>query len=167
MSDLINTLHNLYGDIINYEDFCNIIKQFGDVNYTPQLDLLTHYVPIWKIKNNFADVSTTTTVAFSIHNNKSDNKLTVLVTFSTVEKFMPREWRLLSAEQRQEIRLSTFNKAFGNYDSFNYSEGTTLMGQCKWLISYKYSITISNIKEFTFEDIKPLLERMKVLENKL
>ena len=74
---------------------------------------------------------------------------------------MPTEWRIMSFEDRQAIRMSYLNKYVKNYDSFSYHESTTIMGQCKWLITYKYSCLVNTLINFPFDEIKPLLEKMK------
>lgn len=156
----INNIKDIYGDIINYDDFCRIIQDYAESNYNPILESLTDYVPAWKAKNNFGDLSTKVTAKYSVRPNANKEGITVIVTFSIVEKFMPTEWRKLDKEERQGIRMLIFNRRIKNFDSFNYSEGTTLMGQCKWLISYTYSIPLTITNAMTTDSITPLLNKM-------
>lgn len=161
MSDIISILNELYGNNVTYNDFCELIQKFGDVNYSPYLEVFTDYIPKWKMENNCIDINTARKTTFAIHPMQSTDKITVNITFSTVEKFMSTDWRIMSFEDRQAIRMSYFNKYVKNYDSFSYHESTTIMGQCKWLITYKYSCSVNTLINFPFDDIKPLLEKMK------
>lgn len=158
----LSLIKNIYGDVINYDDFCRIIQDYAESNYNPILESLTDYVPVWKVKNNFGDINTSVTTKYSVRSNDDKNGLTVIVTFSTVEKFMPTEWRTLDKEERQRIRMLTFSRRIRNFESFTYSEGTTLMGQCKWLISYVYRIPVPNTKEMKTDEIGELLNKMNV-----
>ena len=158
----INNIKDIYGDIINYDDFCRIIQDYAESNYNPILESLTDYVPAWKVKNDFGDLSTKVTTKYSIRPNNDKDGITVIVTFSIVEKFMPTEWRKLDKEERQRIRMLIFNRRIKNYNSYNYSEGTTLMGQCKWLISYKYTVDINSDDKINIDEIMPLLKNMNI-----
>lgn len=156
----INLLENIYGDKIDYDDFCKIIHDYGDDIYNPINEHLTDYVAVWKVDNNFENVNTSVSNKFSIRSNNDKNSITVIVTFSTVEKYMPKEWRVLDKQERQNIRTSIFNRRIKNYENAEYSEGTTLMGQCKWLISYTYKISVNNTDNMNIDEILPLLQNM-------
>ena len=156
----VNTVKNIYGDVIDYNDFCKIIHDYGDDIYNSVNEHLTDYIAVWKKENNFEDVNTSVSNKFSIRSNDNKNSITVIITFSTVEKYMPKEWRLLDKQERQNIRTSIFNRRIKNYENAEYSEGTTLMGQCKWLISYTYKISVNNTDSMNIDEILPLLQNM-------
>lgn len=156
----MNTIKNIYGDKINYNDFCEITQDYAESIYNPILENLTDYVPAWKVKNSLGDVNTSVHTKYSVRSNDSKNEISVIVTFSIVEKFMPTEWRTLDKEERQRVRMLTFSRRIRNFESFNYSEGTTLMGQCKWLISYVYKIAVKDTREMNITEIEPLLNKM-------
>jgi len=156
--DIIKTI---YGDKLNYEALTDLIKNYVEDTVNPQLEYFCSYKQDWITELSIRE-HTSNSMKFSIRQMKHHKHNTIIITFSTVELFMPREWRTLDKDQRKTIRLSKFKELIETAKTYHYSEGTTLIGHCKWLVSFDFDLPINDYDNISTEDVVKSLQNFKL-----
>ena len=157
----LETFKTVYGEKLNNETLTELIKNYVEDILNPQLENLCSYRQEWVTELSIRE-SSSNSVKYSIRQMQHHNHVTIIITFSVVELHMPREWRVLDKNERKNVRLSKFSKLINSAKTYHYSEGTTLMGHCKWLVSFDFDLPVSNYDNISTEYFINNLQNFKL-----
>lgn len=152
----IGTLITVYGSVVDFKTFKLLLKDYLDDLYLPYLNYLTDYTSYYK------DTKASTKYAYNVTN--GNDFIIINITFSTIELFMPKEWRILDKAKRQEVRLCDYKNLINRLPNMEYSEGNTLMGHCKWFITFSDKIPMTNMNHINLADIIKYLVELRITE---